>query len=1067
MFKLIARLLPLLLLVLIHPDSAAAQQSNHPPELGLGDAVVSGFSGTLAPDPAKPRPANKSVVDLTFINPDGPAARIVGLAHPGHAFDASVFPAPKPFDVLAKDVGQVFGVALDDANPPNIYLAATSAFGLNLVGRGRNGQPERRKKGGPGVGWMKAQFGLDLQGGPGAIYKVDGRTGTVTLFANVTLDGVPNPAAGLGNLAYDAVHRQLFVSDLYTGMIHRFDLAGHDLGHYDHGIAARAAAKLAPVAFDPKHRPNIASERFDSEKPASWGFAPAARRVWALAAHDGRLYYSVAAGPQIWSVGIAADGSFANDPRWELDVPAQAGSLPVSDLAFSQAGAMILAQRATIAGAYDYSAFTQAGDPRVLRAWLKGPNDPPSPGRWKPALEEYAVGFAGEYRNTNGGVALGYGYDRSGALSTASCGDTLWTTGQHLRDNPALRSRLEPGGPLLVNGLQASPANLVRDANAPPALSYFIDYDGKFDDAHAAGHMGSVRILSKPCAATAVAANAAPPPPLGVVTPGGCVGPNCGNACTPTCVCPPGTMLRDGKCVPMPRRDVTCKPPLVPGPIPGSCVCPEGTVLVDGKCVPRPHDCKPPLVPGPHGTCVCPPGSVMQNGRCVPQICPPPLVPGPCACPPGTVQIDGRCMKPTPIDLGINKTGATTPVQEPFYSFTLTISNNGAGFNGTGIITVTDVLPPGMTFTNITVTGPWSCPTSVPAGGTMICTYTGSGPIGPGVIGTITIAATAGGKPPYPPIKNCATVGVVPGSGYIDSNAGNNQSCVVVTKPDGKLSVTKKVAPDPRGLGGSLIFPMTVTCTNPTASYPLNVHGNTSTVPFNLPVGSHCTVTETLPALPKGCSWLPASFSPANIIIAGGLNQEVVTNGYRCREVCPPPQVMNAAGICACPPPMVTGAVPGTCVCPQGTTLVNGKCVPVEVCLPPLVMIPGIGCRCPDGEVLIHGKCVKPIVCRPPLVANATNTDCVCPDGMVLRRGKCVTPAKPKHERTCKRGYVWNGDMCVRRKTQRQEHERREQPEIRIPLPGVFPHGGRPENPRGGRNDNPRGDRNDNPKGAR
>ena len=28
---------------------------------------------------------------------------------------------------------------------------------------------------------------------------------------------------------------------------------------------------------------------------------------------------------------------------------------------------MILAQRAPIAGAYDYSAFTQAGEPRVLR----------------------------------------------------------------------------------------------------------------------------------------------------------------------------------------------------------------------------------------------------------------------------------------------------------------------------------------------------------------------------------------------------------------------------------------------------------------------------------------------------------------------------------------------------------------------------------------------------------------------------------------------------------------------------------------------------------------------------
>ena len=60
-----------------------------------------------------------------------------------------MFPAPKTFDVFAKDVGQVFGVALDDQTQPNIYLAATSAFGLNIVGRGRDGLPERKKKAAP------------------------------------------------------------------------------------------------------------------------------------------------------------------------------------------------------------------------------------------------------------------------------------------------------------------------------------------------------------------------------------------------------------------------------------------------------------------------------------------------------------------------------------------------------------------------------------------------------------------------------------------------------------------------------------------------------------------------------------------------------------------------------------------------------------------------------------------------------------------------------------------------------------------------------------------------------
>ncbi|HEX3440915.1 MAG TPA: hypothetical protein VHT93_11260, partial [Pseudolabrys sp.] len=251
----LARSLLAVLLTLACPIVSGAQQSDRRLALNLGNAVVTGFSGTVAPRTDQPRPANKSVADLTFIDADGPSVRLIDLARPGYVWDGRLFTAPKTFDVFAKDVGQVFGVALDDQPVPNIYVAATSVFGLNIVRRGRDGQPERMKKGGPGAGWMKGQFGLDLQGGPGGIYKVDGQTGAVTLFANVTLDGVPNPGPGLGNLAYDAAHKQLFVSDLYTGMIHRYDLDGRELGHFDHGVTGRTAAKLAPLPFSAANRP--------------------------------------------------------------------------------------------------------------------------------------------------------------------------------------------------------------------------------------------------------------------------------------------------------------------------------------------------------------------------------------------------------------------------------------------------------------------------------------------------------------------------------------------------------------------------------------------------------------------------------------------------------------------------------------------------------------------------------------------------------------------------------------------------------------------------------------------
>ena len=134
----------------------------------------------------------------------------------------------------------------------------------------------------------------------------------------------------------------------------------------------------------------------------------------------------------------------------------------------------------------------------VLRFWPKQPNDP-APGLWAPQADEYSVGFANQYRNSNGGVALGYGYDRNGNIATNACEASLWVTAQNIRNAPSLRTRLEPGGPLMLQGLQGVPSAPVRPFNEPPWTSYSVDYDGRTDVQPASGHMGSVRIFTTPC----------------------------------------------------------------------------------------------------------------------------------------------------------------------------------------------------------------------------------------------------------------------------------------------------------------------------------------------------------------------------------------------------------------------------------------------------------------------------------------------------------------------------------------------------------------------------------------
>jgi hypothetical protein len=317
------RLWSLVFLLQFHPGSAGAQQPDRPPRLTLGDAVVTGFSGVTAPDPTRQRPANKTATDLTFIDPDAPSARVIGIGRPGYLWDGRLFQAPKSFDVLARDVGQVFGIALDDRASPNIYLAATSVFGLNIVGRGRDGMPERRKAGGAATVWMKGQFGLDLQGDPGSIFKVDGTTGLVSLFAKVMLDGVPNPGPGLGNLAYDSAHKQLFVSDLYTGLIYRLAIAdGSEPGPpYDHGVTGRGAANLSPVAVNPGNRPNIAGNRFNSEDTSTWGFAPPDRGCGVSQSRPGgfSIPHGTARRPKVRKSGrLESSGTAASIPMRAL-----------------------------------------------------------------------------------------------------------------------------------------------------------------------------------------------------------------------------------------------------------------------------------------------------------------------------------------------------------------------------------------------------------------------------------------------------------------------------------------------------------------------------------------------------------------------------------------------------------------------------------------------------------------------------------------------------------------------------------------------------------------------------
>ena len=159
------------------------------------------------------------------------------------------------------------------------------------------------------------------------------------------------------------------------------------------------------------------------------------------------------------------------------------------------------------------------------------------------------------------------------------------------------------------------------------------------------------------------------------------------------------------------------------------------------------------------------------------------------------------------IDVAIAKTSKVVQVDNPApgvsnFTFTLAVTNVGPAFTGNNALTVTDVVPAGMTFTSASGLPDWSCtPATVAAGGTLTCTYIGTGPAAPGAsLGSITINATAKGDGPW---ENCSVVAIKPATG-VDVDLSNNKSCVTV-KSDGFTPV-KDPPPVVNSCGTNVIF---------------------------------------------------------------------------------------------------------------------------------------------------------------------------------------------------------------------------------------------------------------------
>jgi hypothetical protein len=359
----------------------------------------------------------------------------------------------------ATNLGQVFGVTFDRASPnPNIYVTPTTVYGDfafpgSPIGRG------------------------------GAIYRLSGTTGAICVVA--TLPQPAAPQTGLGDVCYDYDHNQLFVSNLDDGKIYRIGLGasttnpscpGTVLDWYDHGAFGRQSPIATPAGPLPAIQDNTALR-----------FTPRGRRVWAVQYFRSRLYYSTwsqdgdpaASLPEknaIWSVGLDSTGTYDySTVRREFELPPfgiapLAGwpdmtlrSYPVSDIAFSAAGRMLVAERGIIGdtGALHNGCpfYLSAHQSRVLE--YTG-----SSGNWIPQpTGKFNVGVgppnipAPHHSNSAGGIDY-------------TCDGDIWASGDALLwgATPCIPPNLQE----YVYGLQHMPGNGNLVCN-----DFFVDEDGQ------------------------------------------------------------------------------------------------------------------------------------------------------------------------------------------------------------------------------------------------------------------------------------------------------------------------------------------------------------------------------------------------------------------------------------------------------------------------------------------------------------------------------------------------------------------------------------------------------------
>ena len=322
-------------------------------------------------------------------------------------------------------IGDVFGLTLDDQG--NVYVTASTSY------------------------LTKSPV---TTAAPGNVYRIDGTTGAVNVFASL-----PNQGPGLGNIEFSCELKSFYVTNFADGRIYQMVTDNSTSPPTAKVMSAFSPATGAVASGftskngDPETGRDY-SQFIPKNKPGTknWG------RPWGVKVLGNRLYYGLwrqdsghhtgvdAHANEVWSVQLAGGVFVANSQVLEVPLPSNLFtnpwpitsapsnnfSNPVSSISFSPTGDMLLAERSM--NGDRNNDLDANGNPAFARhaSRLLEYTRPNSTSAWTPltvaAANKFGVGAPHPLTSTNDGgrpsCAGGGDYDVVGGL--------VWSTGDAL-----------------------------------------------------------------------------------------------------------------------------------------------------------------------------------------------------------------------------------------------------------------------------------------------------------------------------------------------------------------------------------------------------------------------------------------------------------------------------------------------------------------------------------------------------------------------------------------------------------------------------------------------------------